>query len=208
MILVTHVLMLQQKLGNAPITDDAFDTFASNSIVSRAAPAPAPASVPSPMGATPPVPVSTVNLLDFDDSHPVVPHTPPPPSPSAIRLQAGVTLTPQVFQQLWGGSAEAFSGRVGALTRPMTASTEIEAALRQVSINTMASGPLPQPDRGFKLFLFAQEESLTATSPFLVQLLLNTNSSEVSAVVKAPAGTQQHTINAFMELLASIIRRF
>lgn len=201
------MLMLQQKLGNAPITDDAFDTFASNSIVSRAAPAPAAPSAPSPVGPTP-VPVSTVNLLDFDDSHPVVPHTPPPPSPSAIRLRAGVTLTPQVFQQLWGGSAEAFNGRVGALTRPMTASTELEAALRQVSINTMASGPLPQPDRGFKLFLFAQEESLTSTAPFLVQLLLNTNSSEVSAVVKAPAGTQQHTINAFMELLASIIRRF
>jgi hypothetical protein len=198
---------VSQKLSNAPVVDDAFDSFVSNSIgVKPAAPVPATPAMPA---ATPAVVHSQViNLLDMDSDF----SSPPPPPVSsgpAFVLKAGMTLTPQVFQQLWAAQADTFNGKIGSMTRAMTATTEIETALRNVQINTMASGALTGPnptDRGFKMFLFAFEDSMSNTTPFLVQLLINTMTGDISASVKSSPNPQSSS--AFLDLLASVCRRF
>jgi hypothetical protein len=213
---ISLIFVCSQKLQNAPVVDDVFDTFATTTN-KTSAPAAGPPSPSHTHVATPAVIQSQqINLLDFDgDSS--VPPAPPAPSvnqaaPSSLVLKAGAALTPQIFQQLWATALqEVYSGRVGTMTRSMHATAELEAAFRAVNIHTMASGSLSggPNERGFKLFLFAFEEHAQQSQPFLVQLVVNTATGDINAVLKAHTQTQAPAaINAFMELLVAVCRQF
>lgn len=120
------------------------------------------------------------------------------PSPPLYLKQGGgsgpgeFTLTPPMFQKLWTSLPDSFSGKLCALTVPITAPAQIETLFAAVQILAMASGPLPanSPAPGFKFFFYGAEpdDLLGGEGPvYLVQMVVTVTSgqhSDVAVVIK------------------------
>jgi AP-4 complex subunit beta-1 len=104
------------------------------------------------------------DLLGFDGP-PVAAAVAAPAAVPAPALAAGVTMTGEEYQSIWGSIPDADSIVETVLLSGTPPSTDIvEQALATVHVHTMASGELPGE---FKFFLYAQDA--TSGSMLLVQ---------------------------------------
>lgn len=122
-------------------------------------------SDPAPAQAPAPASTDVMDLLGFGDS---LPATAPPPQRAGtvgVTLSASAAMTGDEYQTLWGGIPDRDSiVQMVPLPSMPTNTDQIEAALAQYSVMTMASGELPSE---FKFFLYAKDESSGVI--FLVQ---------------------------------------
>ena len=136
-------------------------------------------------------------------SLPEPPQPPPPPSAApaepALELVEGFALDPDSFQGLWATYPEAGTYNVQCARLPPGGLPELEAALGQRRISTLASGDLPEL---WKLFLFAQAAS--GQQVFLLQALLHKGERRLEVVLKTQGagvriGAGADSVDAFME---------
>jgi AP-4 complex subunit beta-1 len=138
------------------------------------APAPAPAAV-SGMDAM-------EDLLGFGTPSP----TPAPVAPPAsLELASDISMTGERYQELWGAQPDTSATTVTLnIITPPAGTAEVEAALAQSKIFTMASGELPTE---LKFFLYAQEQGGAATT-LLMQVVMNKQASSMLLTVKNSGG--------------------
>jgi len=186
-----HTLTLHtQKLDKAPISDSTFEPTRSL-LPSFAASSSSSASTAAAVGSQSVealVVSESVNLLDWGDSPTELSSSSSSSSSSSqLHLSSAATdMTPQKFQQLWGGLAESFNGKLLTLPSIPSSTTDIETKMRSSNVFTIASGALPN-NGGFKFFLFCVEmEDILSNAPdsYLVQLMLLSSSNEATAVIK------------------------
>jgi hypothetical protein len=161
---------------------------------------------PPPAAEQAPAPASTsydgdVDLLGFGGP-PSPPHPPAPAAPSgasAVSLNPSVTMTGDAYQSTWSSisDAEATVSTVQLLGVP-TSTDEVEQALAEQNIKTMASGQ-PTPNE-FKFFLYAEDSSTGTT--FLVQANLEVSQEPLMIVtVKATGGAGSSLVEKFIEVM-------
>jgi len=125
-------------------------------------------------------PPAIVDLLGFGDSPSPAPvAAPSAPKPASLTLKATATMTGDEYQTQWGAvpDGEATVNTIGFKRIPAS-TTEVEAALTSMNIQTMASGELADE---FKFFLYAVEEGSNAI--YLLQSNISKTPSDISAIL-------------------------
>lgn len=156
-------------------------------------------------------PKASVNLLDWDDEpQPPVHHQHHHAAHSGFKL-GNIELAPPEFQHRWGALSEILGNKkVFTLAMVPDATSEVESAMRDVKINTMASGALSSPP-GMKFFFYAKEDDdvlrNTTGNLFLVQMVIINSSGDVSVTLKS--STQDQKISTlFIETLKGGLAEF
>eukprot|EP01042_Synura_sphagnicola_P006389 gene6389-8157_t len=115
-------------------------------------------------------------------------------------LGDGAVIKAEEYQRLWTTFTERSSELLMELKEAPTSIAVLETALVAHKVRTIASGDLPPPQRGFKLFVYAYTApNFNSTIPVssaerndrgnvivLGQLVVTTDTNEVRLVVKGP----------------------
>eukprot|EP01042_Synura_sphagnicola_P006215 gene6215-7944_t len=115
-------------------------------------------------------------------------------------LGDGAVIKAEEYQRLWTTFTERSSELLMVLTHAPTSIAVLETALAAHKVRTIASGDLPPPLRGFKLFVYAYtipvssaERNDRGGAILLGQLVVTTDTNEVRLVVKGPPPASDST---------------
>ncbi len=127
------------------------------------------------------------------------------PAVAALELVEGFALDPEAFQSLWAEYPEAGTYNVQCGRLPPGGLPDLEEALAQRRVSTLASGDLPE---AWKLFLFAQDAAHGEV--YLVQALLHKADRRLEATLKTrvPATARiggGDPVDAFMEHISQAL---
>ena len=141
-----------------------------------------------------------MDLLGFMNE-PSAPTPAPTVPPSSLTLSPSASVTGERYQQIWAAQSEA-AATVSIPLKAMPATPDLESALSQARVLTMASGELPTE---LKFFLYAQEANVGVT--FLLQAIISKPPAPVALLLTIKTDGDVNVERAKANALIETVKR-